>query len=213
MTQTPETDYQLSVSRTLDEEIRSLVFWYGREAVRDAVDRHAKLRAGRKSEYWPYARVELEKDAIQILTSEGKIALPSKYDVILRYKNQIDFDEFESKFVSGMKRALRNHVWWMLLFVSRVGEKSPYSHVRYQAILAHLSKRLGAKQDDAEWQARIARIDQMRATYRQRFGCLPPDALSCSEILAGLAQPEPEKSAAGVGPLSLLGEQLSANQP
>jgi hypothetical protein len=194
----------------LDNDIRRLIGLYGRDEVRAATAKLTKKRTGpTELKYWHRIHKLFEEDAIRILNCKGEI----DFTIDEYYRNTIQDlyhpDDSEAA-RSGASRHLKLKKWWTLIFAVINGSAGQYSHMRYREVLVAL-RRLDHLNDKARaWDEMLASVDRARTEYVQRFGALPADELSLTQLREAQPAPTSAGSIDEPGPLSLLSDELQA---
>jgi hypothetical protein len=188
----------------LDAEIDWLLYRHGPEAVREAVARRSRKKPGEESKYLPTAMEEIDLQITNLLSSQSKIKIPTRNSIKEGAISRLS-PEHEGALEIGLRRCLNDRTDIIFVRIDILGSYGDFSYMRFHAVLEkYVSQK---KPDDSESkfaQSRIARIDEARDEFRQRFGALPPNEWSLARIEDATRQSK--------GVLTLLSEQLAAEK-
>jgi hypothetical protein len=109
-----------------------------------------------------------------------------------------------------MKKAGANYKWWILVLAAGLGNGENCSHLKYREILNALAEIEKDKNTVAIWKEQIEGVDQLRSRYKHKFGHMPADEFSTTEIAQALSMVDPETPKPATGPLTLLQDELIA---
>lgn len=205
MTSERKTAAAMPHNDALDAEIDWLLYLHGREAVREAVARRSRKKTGEESKYLPIAMEEIDLQISNLLSSKSKkIKIPTRNSIkqgaILRLS-----PEDEGALESGLTRCLEDLRIQIFVRIDILGSYGDFSHIRFRAVLdKYASQRKLENSERMFAQSRIARIDEARKAFFQRFGALPSDELSLARI--------EDETLQSNGALTLSSEHLGAEK-
>ena len=212
MTQDLSPDEEELALARLDNDIRRLVGLYGRDAVRAAAAKLTKKRTGPSElKYWWRMPELLEEDAIKIMNSMGQIKF-ARDEYYINKIQEFYHPDYSDAVRAGISRHLKNKKWWTLMFAFENGRVGPHSHVRYREVLVALRALDKNAESAAHWDARLTHLDQLKSAYERRFGALPPDELSVTQIQEAQSGPPPAGTIDEPGPLTLLSGELQVTK-
>lgn len=204
MTSKRKTAAAMPHNDVLDAEIDWLLYLHGREAVRESVDRRSRKKPGEESKYLATAMEEIDIQITNLLSSQSKIKVPTRNSIKEGAISRLS-PENEGALEIGFRRCMEDRRNLIFAKIDILGSYRDFSHMRFRAVLEkYVSQRNLPNSERMFAQSRIARVDEARDEFRQRFGALPANEWSLARI--------EDETRQSYGALTLLSEQLAAEK-
>lgn len=166
------------VGPTLDDDIRRLCARYGTEAVKEAVNRYAKPKRGRKPHKdWLELQSVIEADALDWLNGKDPFTLRSAYSIAKDFADNNPGHSRDAT-LNRIKRKLSKNRRWMVLYTATnlSFESHPYAtHIR--ALEA-----FGKLESHPVWVSILNHVNSVLIDYEAKKGEAPPVHMSMKEV-------------------------------